>query len=73
MHQFTFTLDDDDARAIHEAIALYQTTRRVSLYEPGATGVLLSDGESDLRGAILAEICRSWMETVDEGGGDEPY
>lgn len=70
MPQLTFTPDDDDARAIHEAIALYQSTRHASRYEEGATGSLLAPGDSDLRGAILAEICRAWMETVDEGEDD---
>lgn len=52
-------VDEDDARSIHEAIAHYQATRR---WTDAEGGVLLPEGDSDLRGAILGEICRDWLE-----------
>ena len=59
MTTITITVDDDDARAIHEAIATYQRTVR---WHDG--GVLLPEGESDLSGAIIGEICRGWLELL---------
>ena len=54
----TLNLDTDDARDINAAIAHYQLTRRCS---DGAT--FLPDGESDMAGAIIGEICRDWLES----------
>jgi hypothetical protein len=58
----TINLDDDDARDINRAIAHYQATRRWTAAQGG--GVLLPEGESDLAGAILGEICRDWLEDM---------
>jgi hypothetical protein len=55
--RLTLSLDEDDARAVHEAIARYQQRSR---WPEG--GTLLPDGESDQAGAVLAEICRGWLE-----------
>lgn len=50
-------LDADDARDINAAIAHYQRTRR---WPEGGTS--LPEGESDMAGAIIGEICRDWLE-----------
>lgn len=52
--KITFTVDDDDARGIHEAISYAQT---MPLFRE-----TLPDFEGDLGGAILAEICRGWTD-----------
>ena len=57
---FTCDVDADDARSIHEAIALYQ---RRSRWPEG--GTLVAEGSSDLRGAVLGEICRAYLEAPD--------
>lgn len=64
MEIITLYVDDDDARSIHEAIARYQATVRWELISKDAEpGVFLPEGESDLAGAILGEICRTWLDT----------
>jgi len=55
IHFMTLQLDDDDDRAIQAAIAARQTVR-------DQQGCILPDGESDLAGALIAEICRGWLE-----------
>ncbi len=56
----TVRLDELDAGAVHAAIAHYQATWR---YRDAEGGVILPEGESDTAGAVLAEICRAWLET----------
>lgn len=61
------SVDEDDDRDINAAISMYQATRRWELLRSGrsaptAQGVFLPEGDSDLPGAILGEICRMWME-----------
>jgi hypothetical protein len=58
MKTLTFYLDDLDADAVRRAIARRQTFR------PGGE-LLLPAGESDLAGALLAEVCRGWCEMID--------
>lgn len=48
-----FLLDDLDSLAVNAAITAFQQNR--------LTGTM-PDSDSDLPGAILAEICRGWME-----------
>jgi hypothetical protein len=55
-------LDADDERDINAAIAHYQATQRWDQFG-GEGGVFLPEGESDLAGAILGEICRMWLES----------
>ncbi len=57
MATLTLILDEDDSRAVHEAIAKRQQESR---WPEG--GVLLPEGESDLPGAIIAEICRAYVD-----------
>lgn len=59
MKQITLTVDDLDAAMLHRAITDYQRRNR------DRHGVILPDGESDLPGAILAEICRDWIDMVN--------
>lgn len=59
----TLECDGDDLRAIREAIAKYQVTYRwEKLGSTTDRGVFLPEGDSDLAGAIVGEICRQWME-----------
>lgn len=58
MHTLTFISDDDDERDIRRAIARFQATRRW----PDKSGIMVTDGESELSAAILGEICRDWLE-----------
>lgn len=50
-------LDEDDARALHEAIAKFQNMRIDG-------ECIIPDGEGNLRGRLVAEICRGWMEML---------
>ena len=52
------SIDDDDARDINAAIAVYQRRSHQAFGE-----VIVPEGASCQAGAILAEICRAWMET----------
>jgi hypothetical protein len=54
----TIILDDDDYRAVQEAISRRQSWRLdgQALIEPGG---------SDIAGAYLAEICRGWLEIIE--------
>ncbi len=61
MTLITLALDEDDSRDINQAIATYQRSNRWPTDRGG--GVLLPEGDSDLRGAILGEICRDWLES----------
>lgn len=53
----TVTLDKHDDRDITAAVATFQ------LRNAAWQGVLLPDGGSCKLGAILAEICRDWLES----------
>jgi len=55
----TITLDDADERHVAQAIALRQTAR-------DDKGCILSQGESDLTGAVIAEICRGWLDMLGQ-------
>lgn len=50
----SLTVDEDDYRAIHSAIARRQTWR-----------CLPEDEGGNLAGRVLAEICRGWEELHD--------
>jgi hypothetical protein len=54
----TIILDDDDYRAVQEAIA-----RRQSMRVDGQA--IIDPGESDTAGTYLAEICRGWLERIE--------
>lgn len=58
--RFEFSVDEQDAAAIHAAIAERQRWRA------------MPDGGGDLRGRVIAEICRGWLEMVRAGqeGGE---
>lgn len=58
LHEVKLLLDDDDLRAFHEAIARHQSRRVAGEH-------ILPEGNSDLPGAIIGEICRGWLEYVD--------
>lgn len=55
MQTMTARLDDDDARAVHAAIARRQA-RRVD------GECVLPEGGSDTAGLCLGEICRDWLD-----------
>lgn len=55
MATFHFEADDLDAESIHRAIAVHQAGRIDGEH-------ILPDGDSDTMGAVLAEICRDWIE-----------
>lgn len=58
--QFILECDELDAKAIHEAIARHQ--RRSHMFGGGST---MPDGEGNMAGRVIAEICRGWMELCD--------
>lgn len=60
MKEMLLRLDDLDYDAIQRAMARRQTFR-----VPGCEGTILPTGESDLPGALVAEICRGWLEMLD--------
>jgi hypothetical protein len=60
MTLLTFDVDDDDARDINAAIAIFQKRNR------RMHGALLPDGDGDLAGRVLAEVCRDWLEDRNE-------
>lgn len=64
LHRMAFVADEDDFRDIHAAVVRYQVNSRWPEKDGG--GVMLGNGESDLLGAIIGEICRDWLE---EHGG----
>lgn len=49
-------LDEDDARAVNEAVAALQRLRD----ERGCYAI--AEGGGNLLGRALAEICRGWLE-----------
>ena len=62
--QMTLELDELDAIAINEAIARRQRFRDES-------GCVLPDSESNRAGAVVAEICRGWLEFLEWTDKDE--
>lgn len=60
MNRVNLELDDDDMRSVHEAIAKRQASRVNN-------ESIMPDGESCVRGAIIAEICRGWIEFMESG------
>ncbi len=54
-------LDDLDFDAVQKAISIRQGLMG---------GGLLPDGEGNLAGRIVAEICRGWMEFLDRSAGN---
>lgn len=55
----TVKIDKLDESAILDAIARYQVEQRFE------GDLLLPNGSGDLRGRILAEICRDWSDYRD--------
>jgi hypothetical protein len=55
-NKLTLVLDADDTRDVWAAIRLREDM-------PGG----VPDGDSNREGALLAEICRGWMEMLDAG------
>jgi len=53
--QIVLELDKFDEVAVNRAIAHRQTFRDMQ-------GCILPDGESNTVGAVIAEICRSWLD-----------
>jgi hypothetical protein len=60
-------LDEEDYDAVQDAIALYQSLARVPGYP-----TILPDGDSNLAGAILAQICRGWADYWEKRMRDPP-
>ena len=63
----TLEVDELDEEAILKAVAVYQ---RLNRFEDGS-GVIVPEGESDLRGLILGEICRGYREAHGEWKHDK--
>lgn len=59
--KLTIEPDEDDAAAIHHAIAVHQSERVNGEH-------VLPEGESDIAAAVLGEICRDWGEYRDGWG-----
>lgn len=55
MRVMTMTLDELDYAAVQQAISVYQRGRCIP-----------PEGSSDLAGAWVAEICRSWLDQRGE-------
>lgn len=51
------TLDDEDYEAVQTALSVRQGF------------MALPDGESDKAGALLAEVCRGWLEMLNRWPG----
>lgn len=60
MRTITLKLDEDDYDAVQATMGLRQTFRAA-----GEDGTILPPGESDLAGAVVAEICRGWVEMLE--------
>lgn len=59
LRKIVLEIDEDDFIGISNAIAKYQANQRID------GELILPDGEGDLRGRIIAEICRGWCDLVD--------
>ena len=57
----TIEVDELDEKAIIKAVAVFQRLNRI-----GESGLIVPEGESDTRGAILGEICRGYLEARGE-------
>lgn len=57
--RFILECDELDAKAIHEAIARRQRRR------------IMPDGDGNMAGRVIAEICRGWMELLDNLPGHD--
>lgn len=62
--KLTFEVDYLDFAAILDAIAKYQADHHAAFGE-----TILPDGDGDMRGRILAEICRGYDELIELEGG----
>lgn len=60
----TISLDKDDERALHRAIATLQNMRGVD-----GKQLALPEGRSDTAGAVIGEICRQWLDARGEWPG----
>jgi hypothetical protein len=58
VNQINLILDEDDARSVREAME----QRRAFICG-------IPDGNSNDAGAVIAEICRGWMEMLDAAKG----
>jgi len=58
--QIVLVLDELDYDAVQKAMA-----RRQNFFGRGPDGGPYPDGDSNLAGTVLAEICRGWMEMLD--------
>ena len=65
MRTITLELDDDDERAVQEALTERQLNPR------GRGGVMLPDGEGSLVGRLIADICRAFCDYRDQGRAAE--
>ena len=59
MKTITLKVDDEDFDAIQSAICRRQSFR------------CLPDGDGNMTGRVVAEICRGWLERVDAQAGDD--
>ena len=57
-----YRVDEDDYRVIQEAIALRQSH---PFWREKDGSLILPDGEGDLGGRILAQLCRHYVDTLD--------
>lgn len=62
MRTITLDLDELDYNAVQNAMARRQNFGRHLL---GCTDGIMPDGDSNRAGAVVAEICRGWMEMLD--------
>ena len=60
MPEVIMKVDSDDGRDINAAIAFHQANFRFDGEH------LIDIGKSDIRGATLAEICRSWLAHLQQ-------
>lgn len=63
--KLTIEVDEQDRDAILRAVTKYQVVHHRAFGE-----VILPDGEGDVRGRILGEICRDWCELIDAARRD---
>jgi hypothetical protein len=57
-----YQMDEYDYRAVQEAIAFRQSH---AFWREKDGSLILPDGEGDLGGRILAQICRDYVDTLD--------
>lgn len=61
LRKMLLELDEDDYRAVQAAIAHRQKMFRDI---PGCERGIMPEGDSNTAGAVLAEICRGWLESL---------